>query len=290
MLGPPMSISSIRVPNAMSALAAALTNGYRFTTTTSIGVMLCWPRVAISSARLRRARMPPCTDGCSVFTRPSMISGKPVTAEMPVTRTPASSRARAVPPVDTSSYPRPASACANGNRPVLSETLIRALGIWLLGAERNQRVYHCRSSRRTQARNRAGGEERRRYKDEYKWITRRGLIKIRREHSTDRKSTDQADRKTDCNQPQPLPHHHRKDVLPSGAKSHAHTELPRARCDRCCDHAGNTCECHEQRQPGEYHEQRGRQARRGQRFRPKVIEGPDLFDRLIRIDGVNCAP
>ena len=52
------------------------------------------PRVAMSSARPRRARMPPWTAGCSVFTRPSMISGKPVTAEMPVTGTPAS-RARA---------------------------------------------------------------------------------------------------------------------------------------------------------------------------------------------------
>ena len=40
------------------------------------------PSVSMSSLRLRRARMPPWTAGCSVFTRPSMISGNPVTAEM----------------------------------------------------------------------------------------------------------------------------------------------------------------------------------------------------------------
>ncbi len=129
MLGPPISISSIRWLNAMPGFAAVCTNGYRFTTTMSIGVMPCSPRVAMSSGRPRRARMPPWTAGCSVFTRPSMISGKPVTAEMPVTGIPAVSRARAVPPVDTSSYPRPARAWANGSRPVLSETLRRALGI-----------------------------------------------------------------------------------------------------------------------------------------------------------------
>ena len=103
MLGPPMSISSTSASNAMSGVAAAFTNGYRFTTTISMGVMLCCPRVAMSSARPRRARMPPWTAGCSVLTRPSMISGKPVTSEMPVTGTPAFSSARAVPPVDTSS-------------------------------------------------------------------------------------------------------------------------------------------------------------------------------------------
>jgi hypothetical protein len=58
-LGPPMSISSTSASNAMSGFAAAFTNGYRLTTTMSIGVIRCSPRVAISSVRLRLARMPP---------------------------------------------------------------------------------------------------------------------------------------------------------------------------------------------------------------------------------------
>ena len=69
--------------------------------------------------------MPPWTAGWSVFTRPSMISGKPVTSEIPVTFTPDAVSAFAVPPVDTSSKPREASAWANGTSPVLSETLMR---------------------------------------------------------------------------------------------------------------------------------------------------------------------
>ena len=32
--------------------------------------------------------MPPWTSGCSVLTRPSIISGKPVTSEMPTTASP----------------------------------------------------------------------------------------------------------------------------------------------------------------------------------------------------------
>ena len=46
--------------------------------------------------------MPPCTVGCSVLTRPSIISGKPVTSETLTTGSPASARALAVPPVETS--------------------------------------------------------------------------------------------------------------------------------------------------------------------------------------------
>ncbi len=69
--------------------------------------------------RCRRARMPACTFGCSVFTRPSIISGKPVTSEIPATGSPAARRARAVPPVDTSSHPAAARAVANGTRPGL---------------------------------------------------------------------------------------------------------------------------------------------------------------------------
>src|SRR5438045_629602 len=73
--------------------------------------------------------MPAWIRGCSVLTRPSIISGNPVTLETLVTATPAVSRTRAVPPVDTISYPRAARARANSTIPVLSETLSRALGI-----------------------------------------------------------------------------------------------------------------------------------------------------------------
>ena len=82
-----------------------------------------------SSGRLRRARMPPCTAGCSVFTRPSSISGTPVTSETLVTGTAAAARARAVPPVDTDVVSRAASARPNSTIPVLSETLSRARGM-----------------------------------------------------------------------------------------------------------------------------------------------------------------
>ena len=44
--------------------------------------------------RPRRARMPPWTSGCSVFTRPSIISGKPVTSEIADDRQPGLLRAR----------------------------------------------------------------------------------------------------------------------------------------------------------------------------------------------------
>ena len=59
------------------------------------------------SASRRSARMPPWIRGWSVLTRPSSISGKPVTAATSVTGRPASRSVRAVPPVETSSKPRP---------------------------------------------------------------------------------------------------------------------------------------------------------------------------------------
>src|SRR5436309_9316503 len=73
--------------------------------------------------------MPPWIFGCSVLTRPSIISGKPVTSDTLVTGRPASVSARAVPPVDTSSKPRASRPRARSTRPVLSDTLNRALGI-----------------------------------------------------------------------------------------------------------------------------------------------------------------
>src|SRR5687767_15592546 len=67
--------------------------------------------------------MPPWILGCSVLTRPSIISGNPVTSETLVTGSPASARAFDVPPVETSWTPCPVSPRAKSMRPVLSETL-----------------------------------------------------------------------------------------------------------------------------------------------------------------------
>src|SRR5512139_1371564 len=75
--------------------------------------------------------MPPWTLGCSVFTRPSSISGKPVYSLTSITARPASRSALAVPPVESSSTPAPASARAKSTRPVLSETESRARWIFI---------------------------------------------------------------------------------------------------------------------------------------------------------------
>src|SRR5205807_1051448 len=64
--------------------------------------------------------------GCSVFTRPSSISGAPVTSSTVVTGTPASASSAAVFPDDTSSKPRSTSPRASSTRPVLSYTESRA--------------------------------------------------------------------------------------------------------------------------------------------------------------------
>src|SRR5688572_8848040 len=74
-----------------------------------------------ASSTPARPRRAPCTFGCSVFTRPSMISGKPVTAETSVTARPALPIARAVPPVEISSKPSAASSRASSTMPVLSD-------------------------------------------------------------------------------------------------------------------------------------------------------------------------
>src|SRR6185312_3777103 len=74
----------------------------------------------------RRPSRPPCTFGCRVLTRPSMISGKPVSVETSVTGTPAWRNAPAVPPVETRATPSASSPCARSARPVLSETLSSA--------------------------------------------------------------------------------------------------------------------------------------------------------------------
>src|SRR5207248_962303 len=62
----------------------------------------------------------------SVLTRPSSISGNPVTWATSVTGSPASCRARADPPVEISATPCDTSPRANVASPVLSLTEIRA--------------------------------------------------------------------------------------------------------------------------------------------------------------------
>src|SRR3982074_2718382 len=74
--------------------------------------------------------MPPWIAGCRVFTRPSMISGKPVWSLTSTTVSPASRSALAEPPVDRISMPCPASALPSSTRPCLSETEISARSIF----------------------------------------------------------------------------------------------------------------------------------------------------------------
>ena len=54
---------------------------------------------------LRMASKPPWTAGWSVLTRPSIISGKPVTSDTSVTLSPAAISASRVPPVEMISMP-----------------------------------------------------------------------------------------------------------------------------------------------------------------------------------------
>ena len=67
--------------------------------------------------------------GCSVLTRPSSISGKPVCSATSVTGSPASASSLAVPPVESSATPSACSARARSTTPVLSETEIRLHGV-----------------------------------------------------------------------------------------------------------------------------------------------------------------
>ena len=79
------------------------------------------------SSTPKRPRSAPWIFGCSVFTRPPMISGKPVTPDTSVTLNPASRRACAVPPVEIKATPSAARPRASSTRPVLSDTLSKAL-------------------------------------------------------------------------------------------------------------------------------------------------------------------
>src|SRR5690606_5651088 len=115
------STASARLP---SAFAVTVAIAYRFSTSRSMAPMPC-SAITASSMPARPSR-PPWTTGCRVLTRPSIISGKPVTSETSRTASPASRRARAVPPVESSSTPRAARALASSTRPVLSDTDSRA--------------------------------------------------------------------------------------------------------------------------------------------------------------------
>ena len=120
--GPPMSMFSMQVSKS-APLATVFSKAYRFTTTMSIIWMPCSAACAMWSGLPRLASRPPCTRGCSVFTRPSIISGNCVTSSMGVTGTPASLSARAVPPVEMISAPNSStSARAKSATPVLSVT------------------------------------------------------------------------------------------------------------------------------------------------------------------------
>ena len=78
------------------------------------------------ASRRRSASTPAWIPGWSVFTRPSRISGKPVTALTSVTGSPDSRNARAVPPVETSSKPRSTNPRPSSASPDLSLTDSRA--------------------------------------------------------------------------------------------------------------------------------------------------------------------
>ena len=124
MVGPPISIFSMASASEQSGFATVFSNGYKLTTTKSIGVILL--SAITASSVPRRAKMPPCIFGCKVFTRPSIISGKPVWAETSVTLRPLSFNSLYVPPVESISIFRALSCWANSTIPVLSETLISA--------------------------------------------------------------------------------------------------------------------------------------------------------------------
>src|SRR5436190_23852153 len=91
----------------------------------SMGAIPCSAIAAIWSSRPRIARIPPEIFGCIVLTRPSSISGNPVTSETSRTGMPFSRIIRAVPPVEIISAPSSLRKRAKSMIPVLSVTLMR---------------------------------------------------------------------------------------------------------------------------------------------------------------------
>src|SRR3954470_19320076 len=88
--------------------------------------MPCWFRVATCSGLSRTASTPAAILGLIVLTRPSSISGNPVSASIGRVSMPASARCLAVPPVDTISTPSERRQRAKSAMPVLSDTVISA--------------------------------------------------------------------------------------------------------------------------------------------------------------------
>src|SRR3972149_5120560 len=97
----------------------------------SIPWAVSWARC---SGLSRRARIPPWIFGWRVFTRPSSISGNPVTSNTSRTFTPESRSSLAVPPVERISTPRAESPRTNSTTPVLSCTLTRARRTRVIGS------------------------------------------------------------------------------------------------------------------------------------------------------------
>ena len=113
----------------------------------------CFAIASMCDASSRFANIPPCTPGCSVFTRPSSISGNPVTASTLVTAVPLASIAFALPPVDTISYPNPASPLASSFIWLLSLTLTSArFALARVATARARRVAVTAAARRPIAR------------------------------------------------------------------------------------------------------------------------------------------
>ena len=127
MLGPPMSMFSTMSSNVEPSFRTVCLNGYRLMTTISMVPMPFSLIASMCSGMSLLARIPACTLGWSVLTRPSSISGNPVTSETSFTSNPFSFRSLYVPPVDMISIPRAASSLAKSTIPFLSETLIIAL-------------------------------------------------------------------------------------------------------------------------------------------------------------------
>src|SRR3954449_8582604 len=88
--------------------------------------MPCSFSVATCSGLSRTASMPAAIFGLIVLTRPSSISGKPVTSSMGRVSIPASARCLAVPPVETISTPSSRRQRAKSEIPVLSDTVMSA--------------------------------------------------------------------------------------------------------------------------------------------------------------------
>lgn len=123
--GPPISICSTQ-SSTLAPDSTVWLNGYKLTTTSSKASIPSCSRAAACSDLRRSASSPACTRGCSVLTRPSSTSGKPVSCSTGVTGIPVSAMVLAVDPVEMISTPAALRPCARSTSPVLSYTLISA--------------------------------------------------------------------------------------------------------------------------------------------------------------------